>query len=142
MELQRTRAGKFIFYAALVLFFVLHLYYITAPPNGYHIWRESDTAVVTLNNYQDAQPFLTPKTNELGSSADKVSMELPLYNLLSSTGYYLGWPDHLAGHLVTVLAALLALWFMYGLASRLFDRFTAALAVWAAAFSPLENSTS
>jgi len=69
MKIARTKVGKTIFYAALVLFFILHLYYITAPPNGYHVWRESDTAAVTLNYYQDAQPFLAPKTNELGSSA-------------------------------------------------------------------------
>jgi len=137
MKIARTKVGKTIFYAALVLFFILHLYYITAPPNGYHVWRESDTAVVTLNYYQDAQPFLAPKTNELGSSAEKVSMELPLYNLLSSVGYYLNMPDHLAGHLVTLLAAILALLFIYGLASLLYDRLTAAMAVWAMAFSPL-----
>ncbi|MFZ5980572.1 MAG: ArnT family glycosyltransferase [Candidatus Zixiibacteriota bacterium] len=137
MSSERTGAGYVIFYAALVLFFTLHLYYVTAPPNGYHVWRESDTAAVTLNYYQDAQPFLAPRTNELGSSSEKVRMELPFYNLLSSTGYYLHWPDHLAGHLVTVLAALAALWFLYGLAARLFDCLTAAMAVWAMAFSPL-----
>ena len=34
MKIERTKAGKVIFYTALVLFFILHLYYITAPPNG------------------------------------------------------------------------------------------------------------
>jgi len=137
MEHLRTGASRVIFYAALVLFFILHLYNITAPPNGYHKWRESDTASVTLNYYQDNLPFLTPRTNELSSSDKMTVMELPLYCYLGAQGYRLFGPNHFAPHLLTILAGLICLWLLYLTVKTRFDRTTASLAVWAMAFAPL-----
>ena len=137
MNKMRTGAARIILLATLVLFFVLHLFYISAPPNGYHIWLESDTAAVTLNYYQDNLPFLTPRTHELSSSENMTVMELPLYCYLGAMGYRLFGPNHFAPHLLTVLAGLFCLWLLYLMVKILLDRKTASLAVWAMAFAPL-----
>lgn len=137
MDFSQTRTSRIIFYAALVFFIVLHLYYITAPPNGYHKWRESDTASVTLNYYQDSLSFLTPRTNELSSSEKMTVMELPLYCYLGALGFRLFGAGHFALHLLTILAGLGCLWLLYRTVKTLFDRTTASLAVWAMAFAPL-----
>jgi hypothetical protein len=137
MNQSDTGATRISLTAALVLFLASHIFYITAPPNGYHKWRESDTASVTLNYYQDKLPFLTPRTNELSSSAKMTVMELPLYSFLAAQGYRLFGNNHFAAHLLTVLAGLICLWLLYLIVKILFDRITAALAVWAMAFAPL-----
>lgn len=40
-----SNPGK-ILIALLIIYLFTHLYKITDPPNGYHAWRESDTAAV------------------------------------------------------------------------------------------------
>lgn len=127
----------FITTTALVLFFLFHLYQISAPPNGYHNWRESDTAAVILNYFQDDLPLLTPRTNELASSSEMAGIELPIYCWIAAWGYSLMGPNHIAAHLVTILAALACLWFFGRAVAMLEDEMTGAMAVWALAFSPL-----
>lgn len=137
MILKRIKAESVIYYTALILFFVLHLYRLTAPPNGYHKWRESDTAAVNLNYIQDDLSFSNPRTNELDASPDRVAMELPLYCYAGAKlGRFTG-DNHIALHLLSVLAGLGGLVFLFHIVKLLFDRFTASLAVWAMAFSPL-----
>ena len=43
------RYDRYVIPAILIIFAVLHIYRLTAPPNGYHKWRESDTAAVIQN---------------------------------------------------------------------------------------------
>jgi 4-amino-4-deoxy-L-arabinose transferase-like glycosyltransferase len=122
---------------AIGLFFLIHLYRLSAPPNGYHHWRESDTAAVILNYYQEGMNFLEPRVNQRGLTSGITGMELPLLNYTAAVAYQITGPSHAVARLLTVLAACLCLWFFFRLVATLTDDREAAFATWAMAFSPL-----
>lgn len=134
---SENSALRYFVYGALILFALLHLYRVSAPPNGYHQWRESDTAAVILNFYQENHSPLVPLTNELKSSAVITSIELPIYCYLSALGYFLLGPNHIAAHLLTIIAGCVGLWFFYRLTTLVAGKTAAVFSVWALAFSPL-----
>ncbi|UCD63212.1 MAG: glycosyltransferase family 39 protein [Candidatus Zixiibacteriota bacterium] len=125
------------FWSALVVFFALHLYKLSAPPNGYHQWRESDTAAVILNYYQEDMNFLHPRINQRGASSGITGSELPVYNYASALLYHLSGPSHASARLLTVLAACLGLWLFRRIVTTISGGKIALYAVWAMAFSPL-----
>jgi 4-amino-4-deoxy-L-arabinose transferase-like glycosyltransferase len=134
---EPDRGARLVLGAALLLFVIMHLYYINAPPNGYHQWRESDTAAVSLNYYQENLPFLTPRTMELESSSDRANMEFPIYCYLTSLAYHVIGPSHVAGHLVILIAACGCIWLLYLIVKRLHGERVAAYGAYAFSMSPL-----
>lgn len=126
-----------IFYGSLVLFFILHLYQLSAPPNGYHQWRESDTAAIALNYFQEDMTFLQPKVNQRGGGTGVTGSELPIYNYATALGYQIVGPHHAVPRLLTLLAACLGLLSFYHLVKRKLGDPAAAFAGCALAFSPL-----
>lgn len=58
---------------------LLHLRGVTCPPNGYHQWRESDSAAIILNYYQQDFSFLLPRINQRGDGSGITGIELPVY---------------------------------------------------------------
>lgn len=134
---KEESSARLLFYSALVLFFVLHLYRLNAPPNGYHQWRESDTAAIAMNYYQEDMTFLQPRVNQRGAGSGVTGSELPIYNYSVALVYQLVGPHHAVARLLTLLAACLGLWFFYRLTRRVLSQTAASLSVWALAFSPL-----
>ena len=124
-------------YAALAVFFVLHLYNVTAPPNGYHQWRESDTAAVMLNYYQEDATFLYPRCNQRGATSGITGMEFPLYHYLGAMTYFVFGPHHVLPRLLTILAGIASLLFLRGIVRRLVGEPEAVWSVVAMALSPL-----
>ncbi|MCX6826736.1 MAG: glycosyltransferase family 39 protein [candidate division Zixibacteria bacterium] len=122
----------------LFIFLLLHLYRLAAPPNGYHQWRESDTAAVIQNYYQEDLSFLHPRVNQRGVTSGITGIEFPIYNYTAALLYYLTGPTHIIPRLLTILGGLAALLLFYRIAVLLLLDIRAALyAVWALAFSPL-----
>jgi len=122
---------------AIGVFFLMHLYRLTAPPNGYHHWRESDTAAVILNYFQEGMNFLEPRVNQRGTTSGITGMELPLFNFTAALLYQITGPNHAVARMLTILAACLCLWFFFRLIAILTNDREAAFATWAMAFSPL-----
>ena len=121
-----------------LLFFVLHLYRITDGPNGFHTWRETDTAMVAANFFTETGSILEPRIDVRGAGDGRIGMEFPLYS------YWVGFLFHVAGHhhslarLSTVAAALLLLWLTMAISRRLSgDRLVATCTLLAMACSPL-----
>lgn len=138
--MNATEAGKaprHLLWAAIAIFFVLHLYQLSAPPNGYHQWRESDTAAVILNYYQEDLSFLHPRINQRGATSGITGMELPVYNYSAALLYFVAGPSHGVARLLTVLAACIGLWLFYRIVTVLSNAKAASFACWALAFSPL-----
>lgn len=131
------RISNIFIFAAIVVFFAVHLYRITAPPNGYHKWRESDTAAVALNYVQDDLSFFTPRTNQIDASTPMAKMELPAYCYLTSLGYKIFGYNHLIPRLLTLLFGCMTIWLTARIVTILSDRLTGAFSAWATAFSPL-----
>ena len=137
MSLLEFRHARRLVGLAIGLYFVAHLYYLSLPPNGYHHWRESDTAAVILNYHQESMNFLEPRVNQRGTTSGVAGMELPLYNYATALVYTVTGPSHAAARTLTLLAACLGLWIFFCLTSLMVPQKAAALATWALAFSPL-----
>lgn len=127
-----------ILWFVIGLFFVLHLYNISAPPNGYHQWRESDTAAISLNFYQEDMNFLHPRVNQRGAGTGITGSELPIYNYAGAILYKLVGPSHAAHRMLTLLASLLSIWLLFQIIFYMTkNKNIAAYAAFALAFSPL-----
>lgn len=132
----KVRQNKILF-VGLLIFGIAHLYFINAPPNGYHRWRESDTAAVILNYFQEDMSFLEPRINQRGDTSGITGMELPIYNYSAALLYKLIGPYHFLARFLTLLAAFSAIGFLYSIVGHFSGKQPARLACWALAFSPL-----
>ncbi len=120
------------------VFAFCHFYLIDSPPYGHHQWRESDTAAVALNYYQEDFTFLHPRVNQRGAGEGITGMEFPIYCYITAIFYTLFGVHHAIPRLLTLIAALLGLWGFYKLLlSRFQDTAVAAFGVCALALSPL-----
>ncbi len=127
-----------ILWFVIGLFFVLHLYNISSPPNGYHQWRESDTAAISLNFYQEDMNFLHPRVNQRGAGTGITGSELPIYNYAGAILYKLVGPSHAAHRMLTLLASLLSIWLLFQIIFFMTkNKNIAAYSAFALAFSPL-----
>ena len=97
----------------MIIFFLLHFYKLTLPPNGYHHWRESDTAAVSLNYYQEDMNFLHPRINQRGDGPGITGSEFPIYNYVGALLYKIFGPSHLVHRLLSLFAGLLGIWLLY-----------------------------
>jgi Dolichyl-phosphate-mannose-protein mannosyltransferase len=122
---------------AIVASCLVHQYRLDAPPNGYHQWRESDTAAITLNYYQEDMTFLHPRVNQRGDSEGITGMEFPLYNYVAALIYHITGPSHAAHRALTILAGSVSLWMMFLIGREMFDPWVGAISSWALAWSPL-----
>ncbi len=68
----------------ILLFLVIAVIYsypsiLTKPPQSIHMWRQCDCLSITLNYYQDNNPFLEPSMSNLGyDGTGKTMSEFPL----------------------------------------------------------------
>lgn len=131
------RNARSLLWATIALFALPHLVRLVQPPNGYHAWRESDTAAVILNYYQEDMNPLHPRINQRGASSGITGMEFPLYNYLAAIGYKVIGPSHAVPKGITLLAAILGILVWYRVVRDLSSGSTAVFACWALAFSPL-----
>ncbi len=91
------------------LFFVSHLYRITDGPNGFHKWRETDTAAVAYNFFSEDWNFFQPRIDERENTSGVVGMELPVYSYLTAICYQVFGFSHAWPRLLSVLGALVFL---------------------------------
>lgn len=129
--------SMYIFWAILAAFFFIHLYRLSAPPNGYHKWRESDTAAISLNYYQEDSNFFHPRINQRGATSGITGMELPIYNYSVFLLYLLFGLSHAIPRLITIIGACLCLWLFFKIVASLMSDRVAVWSVLAMAFSPL-----
>jgi|GEM_PF-996933 len=134
---------RVILWTTLVLFAIPHILTLWLPPNGYHKWRESDTAAIIENYYQEDMNPLHPRVNQRGDKSGITGMELPLYNYTAALLYHVLEPDPETGPYfqiprgLTLLAGLISLWLVFSIARFWLDELGAAIAAWATACSPL-----
>ena len=132
------RGGRF---RALVaaLFLLCHAPFLTQPPNGFHQWREIDTATVTENMAFEAFDLLAPRVNVRGAGTGIVGMEFPAFNAFAAMGDRVFGFSHVWPRMVSLLSGLCAVLAIGAIARRLLpnDLFAANAAAMLAASSPL-----
>lgn len=126
----------------IVILFVFswtHVKRIDLGPNGYHKWRESDTAMVAENFSTNKMNFLLPSVNLIGDAGDGVvGMELPIYNFIVAQAYHLLGFNHLWPRLLSLctgVLGVLGVWLLTILLTN--NAKIASLASWTFAWSPL-----
>ncbi len=129
---------KWLRCGALVVFALAHLYGISAPPNGFHLWRESDTAMVAENFATESMDFFQPRVHVRGTGTGIVGMELPVYGYASALLYRAFGFSHVWPRLLSTLGGLLMLLGLERVFRRLSgDPLLAVLGLYMAAFAPL-----
>jgi 4-amino-4-deoxy-L-arabinose transferase-like glycosyltransferase len=111
--------------------FVLRLYHVNAPIIGIHAWRQSDTAAIARNYYENGFRLLYPQIDWGGITQGYVETEFPLYAYIVSFIYrLLGFSDSY-GRLLSAIFGVITIYFMYKLV-RLVT--TNKVALWSAFF--------
>ena len=137
LNLNLKQIDKYFFAAAILIFVVMHLHFINAPPNGYHQWRESDTSAIILNFYQEDANVLQQRCNQRGDGSGITGGELPTYSYLSAMLYFLFGAHHFLARFLTLIGSLVALYYFRKSAQLLSNNKAADYATIALAFSPL-----
>ena len=137
MSSSVSRTDKLILIAAIAIFILLHIYQINSPPNGYHQWRESDTAAIILNYYQEDANFLHQHCNQRGANSGITAGEFPTYSYASFILYYFFGPHHFLARLVTLAGGLAALWFFKKIVAIFSNERVAIYSTIALCFSPM-----
>jgi 4-amino-4-deoxy-L-arabinose transferase-like glycosyltransferase len=131
-----SNPGK-ILIALLIIYFFTHLYKITDPPNGYHAWRESDTAAVAEAFYKETKNIFQPRIHHRQDKIGITGMEFPIYNYASGMLYYIFGFRHYVPRMLTIIISLLGMLGIYMLSKLYFKNSVAILAVYLTACSPL-----
>lgn len=123
----------------IVLFLLLHGYGLRDAPNGFHTWRESDTATVAENFALHGMQFDRPEIRVVGDAGDSVvGMELPVYNYLVACFYRIFGFSHAWPRILSAIWGCLFIGGMYRLVRELGSGVRRALcAAFVAAWSPL-----
>jgi hypothetical protein len=123
----------------LIIHFLAHLIGISDPPNGYHAWRESDTAAVSEAFYKETKNIFEPKTHQRKDKSGITGMEFPIYNYVTALLYHVFGFHHYVPRTLSILIGIIGLLGIYFLSIILFndDRTLALLAVFLTICSPL-----
>ena len=103
-----------IFIVLFLLFSVIYNYYsiLFLPPQSLHIWRQCDCLSITMNYFQDNNPFLQPSVHNLGrDGTGKTVSEFPLLYFL------IGQLWKIFGHHEYIYRSIILLFFFLGLFS-------------------------
>jgi 4-amino-4-deoxy-L-arabinose transferase-like glycosyltransferase len=140
MTYSSQRRRELLAITAIIAAFCLsHLPLLSAPPNGFHRWRESDTATVAENFTLEGMHFLEPSVDMRGKGPGIVGTELPIYNYATALAYQAFGFSHVWPRLLSLIGAAIAIVAFWRIFRRLApDRPRAALiATGIAASSPL-----
>ncbi|MBI3765245.1 MAG: glycosyltransferase family 39 protein [Ignavibacteriales bacterium] len=103
-----------------ILFLALacRLYHIIFPVEGWHAWRQADTAAIARNFYDNGFDLFHPQINHGGDTPGYVDVEFPVYPYLVALlwkvfGVNDGW-----GRFVSVLSSLGTIYYLYALTRK------------------------
>jgi 4-amino-4-deoxy-L-arabinose transferase-like glycosyltransferase len=118
-------------YVILLLGLLLRLYHLDAPTIGRNSWRQSDTAAMARNFYENGFNFAYPQIDWGGNSPGYVETEFPLYPFTVALLYKIFGVHELLGRLLSAVCYAFAIYFLYLLVRKIIDESTA---LWASFF--------
>lgn len=117
----------------LSLALILRLYKLDSPIADWHSWRQADTAAVSRNFFKEGYNPLLPKYDDMSTVSEILKpnpqryrfVEFPVYNTAVYLAYVVnnGVDERLA-RLVSILASLGSIIFIYFLVKKYFDTLT------------------
>jgi 4-amino-4-deoxy-L-arabinose transferase-like glycosyltransferase len=117
----------------------LRLIHLGLPLVDEQAWRQTDTAAVARNYYEEGFSFFYPRIDWRGASPGFVEMEFPLYPFLVACGYaILGGAHEWVGHLLSAVLSAATVPLLYLLARDHYGRTAARAAAFVFAVAPLD----
>ncbi len=107
----------------LMLFFLIRLIHITQPPlESSHNWRQTFTAMIARNFYEDDANILRPTIDYSGDRSGIIGAEFPVFSysiamITKVTGY-----QHWIGRLLNLIVSTLGIYCFYLLVMQFFNR--------------------
>ena len=120
-----------LFRYILLLALALRCIHIFSPTIGDNSWRQSDTAAMARNFYENGFNFFYPQIDWGGTSEGYVETEFPLYPFLVALLYKVFDVHEFIGRLLSVVCSLITIWVSFRLVKKIFDEPTA---LWASFF--------
>lgn len=118
--------------------FAIRLINIDSPPVGFHSWRQSDTAAMARNFYENRYNFLYPQIDWGGVTSGYVESEFPIYSFSVATLYKVFGQHDFIARLAAIAFSLVAIYFVYLMGRKLWGE---RCGLWSAvffAFLPLQ----
>lgn len=126
-------------WVVLSLGLLIRLVQIGEPLIDKQAWRQTDTAAVARNYYEEGYDLFWPRVDWRGATSGYVEMNFPLYPYIVS-GFYgiAGSADEWLGRLFSALCSVATAALLYQLSKRLFaDELAGILAAFFFLFTPL-----
>lgn len=120
----------------LLIAFLLRCYHITYPINDFHTFRQTQTAGLIRDFYNDGINLLYPRMITLGDPGI-VILEFPLFQAISAFLYKIFIPDIIFTRFVSIACGLLSTVFVYRISMKFLDKKSAVFASLFFAFAPL-----
>ncbi|MBD2613112.1 MAG: ArnT family glycosyltransferase [Nostoc sp. ZfuVER08] len=110
----------------LTLAIAIRIYNINSPIIGIHSWRQSDTAAMARNFYENNFNLFYPQIDWGGNSPGYCETEFPIYSFIVALIYKIfGGVSEFWGRFFSILCFLVALYFLYQLIVKILDQKTA-----------------
>ncbi len=110
----------------LTLAIAIRIYNINSPIIGIHSWRQSDTAAMARNFYENNFNLFYPQIDWGGNSPGYCETEFPIYSFIVALIYKIfGGVSEFWGRYFSILCFLVALYFLYQLIVKILDQKTA-----------------
>lgn len=111
----------------LILLFALgiRVYSINSPPVGVHQWRQTQTAMIAENYYENGYRFFYPQINWAGGTEGYAETDFPVYSFVVAVGYHFFGDHDWVGRVFSVFFSLATIVFLYLLVRKHIDERTA-----------------
>lgn len=116
---------KYAIYYLLVLTFIVRIYNIMSPLIGNHSWRQTDTAAIARNYYENGYKFSYPQIDWGGNSPGYVETEFPIYPFVVALLYKLCGVYESIGRFLSIVFSIITNYFLYLLVRKVIDEITA-----------------
>lgn len=107
----------------LILLFALgiRVYSINSPPVGVHQWRQTQTAMIAENYYENGYRFFYPQINWAGAAQGYAETDFPAYSFVVAVGYHFFGDHDWVGRSFSVFFSLATIVFLYLLVRKHID---------------------
>src|SRR4030095_4630333 len=124
-------------YIILLITVVARIFHITYPVLGWHSWRQSDTASIAKNFYENGFNILYPQVNWAANTTGYVESEFHIYPFIVSLIYTVFGVNDIWVMIVSLIFSVLTVYGLYLLVRKIINEQTALWSAFIYAVIPL-----
>ncbi len=106
----------------LTLAIAIRIYNINSPIIGIHSWRQSDTAAIARNFYENGFNLFYPQIDWGGNSPGYCETEFPIYSFIVALIYKVFGVSEFWGRFLSIICFLVSLYFLYKFVINILDK--------------------